>query len=128
MKTYICKYCGTEAKWGYSKTNQFCSNKCQGAHQFNEQTLPKFLTGKLTERPTIRKCLAHIHTYKCSVCGISNYNNMPITLQVDHIDGDPSNNIPSNLRLICPNCHSQTDTFSGANKGSGRKARGIKLY
>jgi Zn finger protein HypA/HybF involved in hydrogenase expression len=53
---------------------------------------------------------------KCSWCGIKDtYNNKPIVLQLDHIDGDNKNNETSNLRLLCPNCHSQTDTFSGKN-------------
>lgn len=40
----------------------------------------------------------------------------PITLQVDHIDGDRLNNLMENLRFLCPNCHSQTPTFSGRNR------------
>ena len=79
------------------------------------------------ERPTIRKYLAEERGYKCEVCSISDWEGKPITLQVDHINGDPSNDHPDNLRLICPNCHSQTDSFSGANKGSGRAARGLSL-
>lgn len=53
---------------------------------------------------------------KCAWCNIKDtYNNKPIVLQVDHIDGDNKNNTIENLRLLCPNCHSQTDTFSGKN-------------
>jgi hypothetical protein len=47
---------------------------------------------------------------------------MPINLEIDHKDGDPYNNHHSNLRLICPNCHSQTNTFKNRNKGKGRSA------
>jgi 5-methylcytosine-specific restriction endonuclease McrA len=39
-----------------------------------------------------------------------------LVLECDHIDGVPTNHNPSNLRLICPNCHSQTNTFKGRNK------------
>ena len=53
---------------------------------------------------------------KCEECGIRNiWNNKPITLQLDHIDGDNQNNEISNLKIICPNCHTQTKTFSGRN-------------
>lgn len=46
---------------------------------------------------------------KCGECGITNlYNGKKITLQIDHIDGDSSNNLETNLRFLCPNCHSQT--------------------
>lgn len=49
---------------------------------------------------------------KCSCCGIGNiYNNKPITLQLDHINGNHYDNRIENLRIICPNCHSQTKTF-----------------
>jgi len=47
---------------------------------------------------------------------------------LDHIEGDASNNLPNNLRLICPNCDSQSDTFGAKNYGKGRKSRGMKQY
>lgn len=48
--------------------------------------------------------------YKCEKCKINSYNGLPITLEIDHIDGDWKNNTRENLRYLCPNCHSQTDT------------------
>lgn len=54
--------------------------------------------------------------YKCSVCGMTKHNKKPIVLECDHIDGVNTNQDPKNLRLICPNCHSQTETFKGRNK------------
>jgi len=50
--------------------------------------------------------------YECSECNISNvYNNKPITLQLDHINGIHNDNQLINLRWLCPNCHTQTDTY-----------------
>ena len=49
-------------------------------------------------------------------CGLSEWNNKPITLHMDHINGDPADNRLCNLRILCPNCHSQTETYSGRNK------------
>lgn len=56
-------------------------------------------------------------SYSCSICGLSDWLSKPITLEMDHIDGNSTNNTIENLRLLCPNCHSQTPTFRGKNKG-----------
>lgn len=52
----------------------------------------------------------------CSICGINNWNNKPITLQLDHINGDNTDNRIENLRILCPNCHTQTETWGSKNK------------
>ena len=50
---------------------------------------------------------------KCEICGCSNeWNGKLLTLQLDHVNGNHSDNRLENLRIICPNCHSQTETFS----------------
>jgi hypothetical protein len=57
--------------------------------------------------------------YKCSICFISDWNNKPIVLEIDHINGINSDNRAENLRYVCPNCHSQTSTYKGKNINSG---------
>lgn len=60
----------------------------------------------------------------CSICGLADsWNNKPIVLQLDHIDGNHKNNVLSNLRYLCPNCHSQTDTFAGKKSKLPTKAK-----
>ncbi|MFD9359925.1 HNH endonuclease [Streptomyces sp. NPDC060031] len=55
---------------------------------------------------------------QCARCGIQPvWQGHPLPLEVDHIDGDWRNNQPANLRLLCPNCHSTTDTYRGRGKG-----------
>jgi len=66
------------------------------------------LTGRLVEEGYKK--------YQCECCGISSWQNNSITLECDHIDGDNSNHLLSNLRLLCPDCHSQTSTFKNKNR------------
>ena len=55
--------------------------------------------------------------YKCAKCGnTGEWNGEPLVLQLDHINGKHLDHRIENLRFLCPNCHSQTETFSGKNK------------
>jgi len=58
--------------------------------------------------------------HECNMCGITKWNNSDIILELDHIDGDSKNNELTNLRLLCPNCHSQTPTWRGRNINNGK--------
>jgi hypothetical protein len=50
---------------------------------------------------------------RCAICGISDeWNGKKLMLQMDHINGVNTDHRLENLRFVCPNCHSQTDTFS----------------
>lgn len=55
----------------------------------------------------------------CEKCGqLPVWNDAPLTLQLDHIDGDSSNNHITNLQILCPNCHTQTPTWGSKNRKS----------
>jgi len=49
--------------------------------------------------------------HRCECCGMTDWMNKPITLELEHTDGDRKNNTRENLKLLCPNCHSQTPTW-----------------
>ena len=62
----------------------------------------------------------------CYICGLLNYwNNKVIVLQLDHINGVNDDNRIENLRILCPNCHSQTSTFCGRNNLVNNKVKSI---
>jgi hypothetical protein len=127
MKTYICKGCNAEhLRRGIQFKNLYCSNKCQKNYESRERIRQWLEEGRDWSGQIPRwakRTLAELNGDYCSVCGINDYNGLPIVLECDHIDGNHTNNNIKNLRLICPNCHSQTLTYKAKNKGNGRTAR-----
>lgn len=77
---------------------------------------PDYKTGNLKKRLYI----SGIKKPQCEICNIVKWQGKDISFSLDHIDGNNSNHLLSNLRIICPNCHSQTETFAG-KKNKGRK-------
>jgi hypothetical protein len=71
-----------------------------------------------TDRQRLRKRLVAEKSFedKCAVCGLPPlWQGKALTLQLDHANGVPDDNRIKNLRIICPNCHTQTDNFCGRN-------------
>lgn len=117
---YHCLNCNKEMPRRKNTANKYCNNKCQQDHAARTR-IADWLSGKIkTTKSVVLRYLTHTFGYKCSVCNISEWNNKKIVLEIDHIDGNSRNNDPSNFRYICPNCHSQTPTYKGANRGKGR--------
>lgn len=82
-----------------NEENVFCENSTA-----SQTTLKNwYLKGKYSE-------------YKCSICGINEWNNKPLVLRLDHINGINGDNRLDNLRWICPNCDSQLETFCRGHK------------
>lgn len=105
------------------KFNCYNTNQSgKGLHKRNNGNkieLTDILSGKYPEYQTFklknRLLTEGIKQNKCECCGISTWNDKPIILELHHIDGNSHNHLLSNLQLLCPNCHSQTDNFRVLN-------------
>ena len=123
MKEAKCTLCANQFKYKpASSTGKYCSNACQQEHQHQEKIDGWLHRGESASSKTIKRYLMS-ETPICSCCGISNWNNLPLVLELEHKDGNAENNQPSNVCLICPNCHSQTPTYKNKNRGNGRHIR-----
>ena len=132
-KKVPCKICGKLIQPIYSRTEFNHSGLCKDCYktQIDNDKLKHWLeTGDAGTKPTstirgvIRKYIYQKQNQCCAICGIKNeWNGKELKFILDHIDGDASNNEESNLRLICPNCDSQLDTYKSKNKNSARNRK-----
>jgi 5-methylcytosine-specific restriction endonuclease McrA len=104
-------------------TSHFGSKPQNGAERRRlraEQILIRLPLGSRRRNPRmLHRALLEIgRAHECGLCGIDGtWQGAPLRLEVDHIDGDYHNNEAWNLRFLCPNCHTQTDNFSGRSRG-----------
>lgn len=79
-----------------------------------------------TSRVTIKRKLLRlgILVNRCEVCGISEWLGQALSCHVDHINGEKDDHRVENLRMLCPNCHSQTETYGGKNMKRRRSLQG----
>lgn len=128
-KKYYCLNCGKELVNTKNTKHKYCSNSCQQEHEYKlwiekykqDNSIAK--SSKWGQIPNqLRRYIFEKFENKCCLCGWSEINPYTNTLplEIDHIDGNSENNSEDNLRLICPNCHSLTSTYRGANRGNGR--------
>lgn len=116
LKTYLKKmgitYKGNQGNKGFSNGNTKLS-----AEEYAKSTYvkPHKLLNKMIEDG--------LKEWKCEKCGLKEWMEKPIPLELHHIDGDHSNNKLNNLLLMCPNCHAQTSNFRGKNKKIFKKKK-----
>lgn len=122
-----CLFCGNIIN---SRNKFFCSNLCQLNYQKQQYLnnwklgLESGLSGEFGISSYIRNYLLNKSNYKCELCGWGEINTFTnkIPLEIHHKDGNYLNNSEDNLQVLCPNCHSLTETFKSHNK-NGRKSR-----
>lgn len=114
-----CKNC--DVIMGSVNDRKFCTNQCRELYLTIRKSR---LTVETAKTPlSIRKVLIRDFGNKCMICQNSEWLGKPIPIEVDHINGLSWDNKPSNLRLLCHNCHAQTPTFRSKNRGNGRPGR-----
>ena len=125
MKT--CLNCNIEIP----NCNKYCSVECQKEYQYKEY-IDRWKNGKEKGIRGDYQISMHIKTYllrkynfKCAKCNWNKVNKYTgkIPLEIEDIDGNYMNNKEENLIVLCPNCHSLTSTYIGANLNYGRKSR-----
>lgn len=124
------RYCLNCGKLLNNRQAKYCSNICQTDYQY-KQYINRWksgeetgLSGEYSISQHIRRYLMNKYSCKCQLCGWGEVNPYTNTtpLEIHHIDGDYKNNNEDNLQLLCPNCHSLTETYKSHNK-NGRKQR-----
>ena len=119
-----CKNCDKDIK-NYKGKRQYCNTICKWILE-KKQKFELIKKGDISFNvDCYKKYLIEIHGEKCMECGWCEKNKFSnkIPIELEHIDGDSSNNDLKNLKLLCPNCHSLTPTYKALNKGKGRHNR-----
>lgn len=123
-RTHVCESCNKEFPHNTRTTNRYCCNACAACGK-RQETLARFVAGESFSPKIVRRCVLDLKGRFCCLCGQGEqWNNRPLTLQVDHIDGDSENNAIDNLRVLCPNCHTQTENYG--SKGAGNRYRKLR--
>lgn len=81
----------------------------------NDFDYSRFEYGKTMKAANAKAAIVALRGHKCEKCGLTEWLNQEIPLEVHHIDGDHKNNVLDNLQLLCPNCHALTENWRGRN-------------
>jgi hypothetical protein len=124
QNSHTCLWCNAPVGSRYKYINKYCSKDCEIKYKWKFVTKPRIELGEVVDYKPLKRYLIEKFGEQCSECSQPPvWNNKPLTLHLDHIDGNSDDNHPSNLRLLCPHCHSQTDTFG--SKGNGNRYKKV---
>jgi hypothetical protein len=114
----LCKNCGKQITTG-SRKQKCCSVHCRDDYRIKG----KLRIGSMMNK-SLRKWLYINLKQICCECNIGpEWNNKPLRLQIDHKNGNVKDNRLENLRMICPNCHTQTETWGVRNASDEGKIK-----
>ena len=112
-----CEWC--DKKLGRHQ-QKYCSLFCSYEHK--KEKTDKRIEGQVDKPDRLKEYIIKNEGEVCKKCGqLPKWKGKILVLQLDHINGDSDNNYPSNLRLLCPNCHTQTDTWTSKGYGATRR-------
>lgn len=128
-----CRFCNTQLHIRYS---QYCNNQCQADYNYRKY-ITEWKSGLVNGNRGKKSINISGHVIKyiklkydgqCARCGWAEVNQFSQSspLEINHIDGNAQNTVEENLILLCPNCHSLTNTHKNLNKGRGRISRSKK--
>ena len=120
-RSKIVKVIKTCLNCGSVCNNKYCNTHCQKMYEAKSK-----IADNTVSSHTIKWFLINTIGNICSVCNITEWNNKPISMELEHINGNSDDNTLENCCLICPNCHSQTSTYKAKNKGNGRHTRRLR--
>lgn len=118
-KTFHCVDCKTEI----SKLSERCM-QCDANYKTSKRD--EIVVSGNGKPVACKTYLLKSRGHQCEQCLNKEWNGLPIPLELDHTDENSENNDLNNLKLLCCNCHAQTSTYKGKNKGNGRHFRRIR--